>query len=238
MSTATETEAIGVSPFSPIEDYAFLSDCHTGALVCPDGAVDWLCVPRFDAPSVFGTLLDREAGAFRFGPFGINVPNARQYEPGTNVLVTTWHTPGGWVVVTDALTMGPRAGDDTVTPHTRPPADDDAEHMLVRIARCIEGAVEMELVCEPVFDYGRTEAEWALVDGSRHTADASGAGQTIRLATDMAIGVEGNRVRARHHLNTGERLFCSLSWASGLEGPATADRRSPPSSVQAAGVRP
>ena len=56
------------SPFPPIADYGFLSDCHTGALVAPDGGVDWLCVPRFDAPSVFGSLLDREAGTFRFGP--------------------------------------------------------------------------------------------------------------------------------------------------------------------------
>ena len=66
------------SSFPAIADYGFLSDCHTGALVAPDGAVDWLCVPRFDAPSVFGSLLDREAGAFRLGPFGINVPSCDQ----------------------------------------------------------------------------------------------------------------------------------------------------------------
>ena len=61
-----------------------------------------------------------------FGPFGINVPSAHRYEPGTNVLETTWKTPSGWVVVRDALIMGPTLGPDTVTPHTRPPADDDA----------------------------------------------------------------------------------------------------------------
>src|SRR5215216_7797542 len=82
--------AAAPSPFPPIADYAFLSNCHTGALVAPDGTVDWLCVPRFDAPSVFGSLLDRQAGGFRLGPFGLNVPATRSYEPGTNVLVTTW----------------------------------------------------------------------------------------------------------------------------------------------------
>jgi len=169
------------SPFPPIAEYSFLSNCHTGALIAPDGAVDWLCVPRFDSPSVFGSLLDREAGMFRFGPFGINVPTDRTYEPGTNVVTTTWKTPSGWVVVRDALTMGPSRGPDAVTPHTRPPTDEDAEHMLVRTVRCLDGEVEVELVCELAFDYGCIPAEWTLVGGNRHVADATGAGQTIRL---------------------------------------------------------
>ncbi len=198
--------AAAPSPFPPIADYAFLSNCHTGALVAADGAIDWLCVPAFDSPSVFGSLLDRGAGFFRLGPFGIQHPSDRSYEPGTNVLATTWKTPTGWIVVRDALTMGPRSHEDTITPHTRPPADDDGDHMLVRTVECIVGEVEIELVCEPAFDYGRAEAAWALVDDDRHAADATGAGQTIRLRSDLALGVEGNRVRGRH-TPEGRRAF-------------------------------
>jgi alpha,alpha-trehalase len=215
--------AAAPSPFPPIADYAFLSNCHTGALVAPDGAIDWLCVPRFDSPSVFGSLLDRQAGSFRFGPFGINVPSARVYEPGTNTVVTTWHTQTGWAIVRDALTMGPRRGEDTITPHTRPPTDEDGEHLLVRTALCLEGTVEMELVCEPAFDYGRTEAEWAAVGENRHAADASGAGQTVRLQTNMELGIEGNSVRARHALTQGEQVYCCLSWAEALASPEGLD---------------
>jgi alpha,alpha-trehalase len=207
------------SPFPPIADYAFLSNCHTGALVAPDGAIDWLCVPSFDSPSVFGMLLDRQAGTFRLGPYGINHPTQRNYEPGTNTLLTTWKTPAGWLVVRDSLTMGPREGEDDITPHTRPPADDDADHMLVRTVECLEGQIEVELVCEPVFDYGRVPAQWTLVAEDREAADAAGMGQKIRLHTDMALGIEGNRVRARHVLAPGERIFCALSWAEGLAGP-------------------
>ena len=84
--------------------------------------------------------------------------------PGTNVFETTWKTPTGWVVVRDALTLGPRDHEDTVTPHTRPPADDDGDHMLVRTVECLDGRVEIDLVCEPAFDYGRAPATWAVVD--------------------------------------------------------------------------
>ena len=210
------------SPFPPIADYAFLSNCHTGALVAPDGAIDWLCVPRFDAPSVFGMLLDRQAGAFRFAPFGMNVPAERVYEPGTNTLLTTWKTPAGWVLVRDSLTVGPRRCEDRITPHTRPPADEDADHLLVRLALCLAGEVEMELTCEPVFDYGRVPAQWSVTD-DRHTADASGAEVTVRLKTDMAVGVEGAWVRARHTLKQGEQVYCSVSWAEELASPETID---------------
>jgi GH15 family glucan-1,4-alpha-glucosidase len=215
--------AAAPSPFPPIAEYAFLSNCHTGALMAEDGSIDWLCVPSFDSPSVFGSLLDRGAGTFRVGPFGINFPSGRTYEPGTNSLLTAWHTPHGWILVRDSLTMGPRNHEDAITPHTRPPADDDGDHMLVRTVTCLTGQVEVELVCEPVFDYGRTPAEWALVDGSRHTADASGAGQTIRLHTDLAVGIEGGRVRARHVLAQGEQMFCALSWAEELAVPRDID---------------
>jgi GH15 family glucan-1,4-alpha-glucosidase len=212
--------AAAPSPFTPIADYGFISDCHTGALIAPDGAIDWLCVPRFDSPSMFASLLDRGAGSFRLGPFGINVPSGRTYEPGTNTLITAWKTPSGWAIVRDALTMGPRRGEDTITPHTRPPADEDAEHMLVRTVQCIEGSVEFELVCEPVFDYGRAPANWTIAE-DRHSAEATGADQTIALHTSMLLGIEGNRARARHVLAEGEQLFSALTWAEGLTAATT-----------------
>jgi GH15 family glucan-1,4-alpha-glucosidase len=119
--------------------------------------------------------------------------------------------------------MGPRQGDDDVTPHTRPPADEDSDHMLVRTVCCIDGKVEVDLVCEPAFDYGDVAASWTMVDGERHAADASGAGQTIRLQTDMSLGIEGGRVRARHALSPGDKVFCALSWAKDLAAPADVD---------------
>jgi GH15 family glucan-1,4-alpha-glucosidase len=102
-TAAMPQSAAAPSPFTPIAEYCFLSDCHAGALIAPDGTIDWLCVPRFDSPSVFGALLDRGAGAFRLGPFGINVPSDRVYEAGTNTLVTSWKTPSGWARVREAL---------------------------------------------------------------------------------------------------------------------------------------
>ena len=83
---ASVTTTDGRSPFPPIADYAFLSDCEVTALVAPSGNVEWMCLPRMDSPSVFGAILDRDAGGFRLGPADMTVPAARRYVPGTNVL--------------------------------------------------------------------------------------------------------------------------------------------------------
>src|SRR5437588_6096536 len=93
----------GASAFPPIAQYAFLSDCEVTALVAPSGNVEWLCLPRPDSPSVFGCILDRSAGSFRFSPTEVTVPAGRRYLPGTMVLETTWQTRTGWLIVRDAL---------------------------------------------------------------------------------------------------------------------------------------
>src|SRR5271168_4363139 len=194
------------SPFPPIADYAFLSDCHTGALVASDGSVEWMCLPHFDGPSVFAAMLDRAAGTFRLGPYGVFVPAGRRYIPGTNVLETTWMTTQGWVVVRDALTIGPWHANKQGSSHTRPPTDYDADHLFVRSVECIQGQVQIEMVCEPSFDYGAQPAVWAAVtDEHGHALDAMDGEPLFRLYSDMRMGIEGNRARARHTMVEGER---------------------------------
>jgi GH15 family glucan-1,4-alpha-glucosidase len=95
--------------------------------------------------------------------------------------------------------------------------------MLVRTVECLDGRIEVELVCEPAFDYGRTPATWTMIDESQHAADAAGAGMTFRLVSDLAIDVEGESVRGRHVLEPGERAYCALSWAEELAAPQTFD---------------
>ena len=83
---------LGGSPFPPIADYAFLSDCEVCALVAPSGNIEWMSLPRFDGPSIFGCMLDRDAGPFHLAPVDTTVPAGRRYLPGTMVLETTWGT--------------------------------------------------------------------------------------------------------------------------------------------------
>ncbi|MEO6578177.1 MAG: trehalase-like domain-containing protein, partial [Candidatus Limnocylindria bacterium] len=110
--TAPKTQ-FRASPFPPIGEYGFLSDGETTALIAPSGNVEWLCLPRMDSPSVFGAILDRDAGGFRFGPSDLQVPAARRYLPGTMVLETSWGSPSGWIIVRDVMLIGPwRHGDE------------------------------------------------------------------------------------------------------------------------------
>ncbi|MGI8559016.1 MAG: glycoside hydrolase family 15 protein [Solirubrobacteraceae bacterium] len=209
------------SAFPPIADYAFLSDCHTAALVAPDGTVEWLCPPRFDAPSAFAAILDRGAGGFRFGPAAMGVPAGRRYEPGTNILETTWQTATGWAVVRDALIIGSWREREmgSATAHTRPPADHDAYHVLVRTIECFHGSVQVELICEPMFDYGSVPGVWTPVDGDPWAFDVNGGQRPMRLMSDMRTGIEGGCARARHRLEKGDKRYCALSWSRILDGP-------------------
>ena len=206
--------------FPPIGDYGFLSDCHRGALLAPDGSIEWLCLPRFDSASLFGALLDRGAGRFRLAPVAERVPVATRYEPGTMIVETTWATNTGWIVVRDALTIGPWH-EETIDSHARPPTDHDAEHLLLRVITCVQGEVEIEMECDPAFDYGRTRPGWELRD--RQNAETGVGDLRVRLTTDMNMGTEGPVAVARHRLADGEQVYCALCWSEVLDPPATAE---------------
>ncbi|HEX3392423.1 MAG TPA: glycoside hydrolase family 15 protein [Solirubrobacteraceae bacterium] len=213
------------SPFPPIADYGFLTDCHTGALVASDGSVEWMCLPHFDSSSVFAAMLDRGAGSFRVGPYGVYVPVGRRYLPGTNVIETTWMTPQGWLRVVDALTISDWHDEDRNTSHTRPPTDYDADHLLVRLVECIQGQVQVEMVCEPMLDFGATVAEWShSEDEHGHALDATDGETAFRLFSDTRMGIEGNRAHSRHTMNEGEKRFCAISWTEELRGPRTVEQ--------------
>src|SRR5260370_26473660 len=85
------------SPYPPIADYAFLSDCEVTALVAPSGSVEWMCLPTMDGPSVFGAVLHRDAGWFRFGPDDGDVPSDPRYLPRTMGLEPPRDCGRGWL---------------------------------------------------------------------------------------------------------------------------------------------
>jgi GH15 family glucan-1,4-alpha-glucosidase len=206
----------GASPFPPIADLAFLSDCETSALIAPSGNVEWLCLPRFDSPSAFGALLDRKAGSFRIGPDDVMVPAARRYLPGTMVLETSWATTTGWIIVRDVMLVGPWH-DETERSHThrRAPTDYDADHVLLRTVRCVNGEVQLAMVCEPRFDYGRASGHWEYPEQHYHEAVVKCplTDLQLRLTTDLRLGFEGPRAVARTLMKEGDFRFCALTWS-------------------------
>ncbi|MEO7127029.1 MAG: glycoside hydrolase family 15 protein, partial [Nakamurella sp.] len=228
----TGTQSSGAGPsehpeFPAIGDYAFLSDCETNCLIAPSGAVEWMCAPRPDSPSFFTSLLDRSAGSFRVGPFGTQVPAARRYLPGTLVLETTWQTPTGWLIVHDALVVGPWHNVEArSSTHRRAPTDADATHVLVRTMECVYGTVDLSVHCRPAFDYDRVAPTLDYANSGYNTAVAKAKGQpTLTLTSSIRMGLEGHIVTARTRLREGEKHFVAMAFSE-LPGPSTADEAS------------
>ncbi|HEX4863212.1 MAG TPA: glycoside hydrolase family 15 protein [Acidimicrobiales bacterium] len=215
----------GASPFPPIASYAFLSDCESNCLIAPSGSVEWMCIPRPDSPSIFTAILDRSSGAFRLGPYDESVPAARRYLPGSLMLETTWQTRTGWMIVRDALCMGPWHNlSERSKTHRRSPTDYDAEHCLLRSVKCVSGSVDLSMTCDPIFDYGRVEPEWEYEgDGyGQLIGTAEGIPITLRITTDLRPGIERRCLTARTRMVEGDNHFVALSW-SPLPAPTTFD---------------
>ncbi len=214
--------AAGHARFPPIGSYGFLSDCHTSALVSYDGAVEWLCLPRFDSPSAFAALLDRGAGHFKLAPRGVIVPISRRYEPGTLVIETTWVTDTGWVVVHDLLSIGEwaperRQGRPAPRPNTSPTT------RCCGLMTCLDGEVEMEMECMPRFAYGAEAGDWS--GGELGEAVPLGEdGTELRLTSDMELTIATTAPpAARMRLREDETGFCAVTWGEGdLGGPRSA----------------
>ena len=199
--------ATNVSDYPPIESLAFLSDGSVAALLGPDGNVEWLCLPRFDSPSVFGAILDRRAGTFRISPTDPGATATQGYLPGSLVLETRWQTADGVVVVRDALLVG---------------ADGAREGILLRLLRCESGDMEVGLDCQPAVDYGRVLADWKRVEGRSGGWAASAGDLRLSLVGDLPVTVSNGHALSRVRLAAGDDRFMALGWKEDHAMPADA----------------
>jgi alpha,alpha-trehalase len=183
---------------TPIADYALLSDRHSAALVSRDGSIDWLCFPRFDSPSIFGRLLGEEAGHWSIRASSATQVT-RRYLDRTMVLETTFRTPTGTVVITDALAMG-----DGNRGHA---LGKGAPHLLLRRATCVEGAVELSLEYVPRPEYGLVHPILNAVDGG---VAAFGGADVLVLSSPMAVTVDRSAVSGEIQLRRGESAGFAL----------------------------
>jgi alpha,alpha-trehalase len=195
--------------YPPIGSYAMLSDTHTAALVGEDLAVDWLCVPRFDSPSVFGALLDRRrGGALRLGVEGGRTVH-REYLGQSLVLSSRVAATGGEVVVTDALVLEEGPDEERLV----------AGHRLVRHVRVTAGAVDLTLEVDARPDYARARAGWRLAaDGQAQLSPDGGApiAVTASRADLLAVAGGSNEVlQGQLHLAAGEEVALVVAWRSG-----------------------
>jgi GH15 family glucan-1,4-alpha-glucosidase len=186
----------------PIADYALLSDCHTGALVSGDGSIDWLCVPRFDSPSVFARLLDPGAGHWSICPSG-TFDTMRRYLPESLVLETRFMTPTGAMMLTDALVF-----DDDERGHE---IGFDAPHVLTRVVEVTDGevALDAEFALRP--EYGGVSPRLQVVDGG---VLVSGGATRLLLSGPEPTAFEGATAVWRLGLTAGQSVAFALQYAS------------------------
>jgi GH15 family glucan-1,4-alpha-glucosidase len=182
----------------PIQDYALIGDCHTGALVGTDGSIDWLCLPRFDSGSTFAALLgDENHGSWRVAPRGATRCSTRRYREGTFILETTWETGTGVVEVIDVMPHGDRRAD------------------VIRRIRGVSGSVAMVQELRVRFDYANS------VPWMRQVPEYAVAGEHALLAVagPDAVIVRGPRLTAEDHVHRseftviqGETVDIVLTW--------------------------
>ena len=187
--------AEGRTGHAPIEDHGVIGDLHTAALVSTEGDIEWLCLPRFDSPSVFAALLDDERGG-RFSVRCAGAPRTKQmYLPDSNILVTRFLGESSVGEVVDFMVPRERNGRGTL--------------QLVRIVRAVRGQVRVRIRCAPAFDYGRARTEVDIVEGAG-AFFSSPAGQLV-LRSTVPLQAEGSAAVADPVLAEGELLALSLS---------------------------
>ncbi len=188
-----------------IDDYAFLSDCHSAALVSRAGSVDWWCVPRFDSPSVFGRLLGADAGHWSVRPAG-GFEVERSYVADTLVLRTVFTTSEGEVTVTDAL--GLESGARGHELGLRSP------HALLRRIEGGRGEVEMTMELSPRMEYGLTVPH---VAASPDGVVARGGPVSLTLAGPIEPIMGAGLAAAGFTVRAGDRVDLRLSYAPSVD---------------------
>lgn len=183
---------------TPLAEYALLSDRHSAALVSRDGSIDWLCMPRFDSPSVFGRLLGQEAGHWFIRPVAEAVIT-RHYVDRTMVLETTFETPEGTVVLRDALVTGEN--------NRQHDLGKDAPHVVVRSVTCTGGTVEVDYECAPRPEYGLIHPLLDEVDGG---VRAVGGSDVLMLSSPVALLIDGSTARSVFRLENGQRISFAM----------------------------
>ena len=194
--------------YPPIDDHGIVGDLHTVALVGMDGAIDFMCLPSFDSPTVFASLLDRRRGGhFSIAPLLDDASHKQLYLPDTNVLLTRFLAPGGVAEISDFMPIK-TAG---------------SAHCLVRRAKTVRGEIRYRVVCAPRLGYAREEHRIERRQGEVLFISQRRGGCVLRLRSDARVRVEGGAAIAELNLRAGESAAFVLELArEGEESPSAA----------------